>query len=221
VVVIQGLILKVIKMKKNVLAVGAHPDDIELGCGGTLAKHLRNGDRVYVLVMTNGEQGKHTPERKECFASLMNLGLKEEDVFFGNFPDGAISDDVKTVDFIERLLVKLGITRVYTHYYNDRHQDHRACSNAVSSAARRIPEILLFQGPSTRVPFEPHYFIELSEDEMDKKFGALECYKTQIDKGIVNLDWVENLAKYNGLSHHKEYAEAFAINHVLKGKNDL
>ncbi len=81
-------------MKKDrnvILAVGAHPDDIEIGCGGTLAKHIERGDDVYVIVMTNGERGNHNMDRSECLRSLQTLGVKG--VFFGNFP--AILDEVK------------------------------------------------------------------------------------------------------------------------------
>ena len=55
--------------RKNILAIGAHPDDVELGCGGTISKHLELGDEVYVLIMTNGEKGSHAPNREECFKS--------------------------------------------------------------------------------------------------------------------------------------------------------
>jgi LmbE family N-acetylglucosaminyl deacetylase len=208
-------------MMRNILAVGAHPDDVELGCGGAISKHLELGDNVFVLVMTNGEQGKHTPERKECLSSLKLLGIKEENIFFGNLSDGNIKDDCSTVNLIENYILKFEIDRVYTHYPIDRHQDHRNCSRAVSSAARKVQEILLFQGPSTKVPFEPHYYVELSENHLNIKLNALNSYKSQIEKGIVNLDLVESILKVNGMTHNRKYAEAFAINHLLRGENDV
>src|SRR3989338_7266687 len=163
---------------RRILAVGAHPDDVELGCGGVIAKHIFLGDSVFVLVLTNGERGNHATNQEECLASMTSLGIKKENIFFGNLPDGYISDDHRTVDLIEFYIKKFDITRVYTHAPHDRHQDHRNCSNAVSSAARKIPEIFLFEGPSTKSPFEPHYFIQLSEEQFNRKLNALKCYKT-------------------------------------------
>ncbi len=206
------------RVKNVVLAVGAHPDDIEMGCGGALAKHLEVGDEVYCLVLTNGERGNHSLGREECLVSSKLLGLK--DIFFGGFTDGFLTDDFETVNLIEGFINKLGVNRVYTHSPHDRHQDHRNCSRAVSSAARKITEILFFQGPSTTT-FEPHYFIQLSDGHFEKKISSVRCYKSQIGKGVVDPRWLTNLAELNGAMCNEKYAEAFAVNHIIRGKNDV
>lgn len=203
--------------KKAILAVGAHPDDIELGCGATIAKHLEAGDLVFVMIITNGEWGSHTYTRKECLDSLRTLGIKGSHIIFGDFPDGHLSDNRETVEFIEAQINRLNISRVYTHCPMDRHQDHRNCGNAVSAAARKVQEILLFQGQSTHPNFEPHYFVGLSEENFRKKLDALNCYKTQVKKGCVNLRWIRNLAELNGIACRRKYAEAFAVNHIFRG----
>jgi len=205
----------------NILAVGSHPDDVELGCGGTLAKHIFNGDEVFVVILTNGEQGGHCAERKECLGSLIHLGIPESNIFFGNFPDGYVIDNQKTVEYIESIIRRYNITRVYTHSPKDRHQDHRNCSNAVSSAARKVPEIFLFEGPSTLSVFEPHYFICINEDGLNKKLDSLKKYESQIKKGIVNLRAIEQLAGFIGAKHGSNYGEAFEINHILKVGDDI
>lgn len=205
----------------NILIIGAHPDDIEFGCGGSIIKHLELGDNVFVLIMTNGEQGNHPSNREECLNSLSSLGLKELNILFGNFPDGNLIANNITIDFIERYINKLNITKVYTHCLNDRHQDHRNCCNAVSSAARNVPEIFFFQSPSTNVSFEPHYFIELSEDNLKKKIRALNHYQSQIKKGGVDMRFVENLAGVNGKICDVNYAEAFALNHIFRRESNV
>lgn len=208
------------KSGNNVLAVGAHPDDIEFGCGGAITKHLKLGDRVFILIMTNGERGNHSFNNQECLDALECLGVKRSDIIFGNFPDGYLRYDHKTVSFVEDYIKKFDIKRVYTHYPNDRHQDHVSCSKSVSAAARKIPELLLFQGPSTNDPFEPHYFIELLNEHLQKKIEALERYRTQTEKGILNLRLVEGLALIHGRRGDARYAEAFALNHLfMKNKN--
>ena len=205
----------------NVLVVGCHPDDVELGCGGTIAKHLERGDSVYALTLTNGEQGKHAPNLKECLQSYKTLGIPKNNSFFAEFPDGYIRDDQRTVNFIEELIKQKGITRVYTHHYNDRHQDHRNCSKATSAAARKVNEIYLYEGPSTNPGFDPHIFLEISKSQLQKKLDALSCYQTQIKKGIVNLDWIKSLAGHRGFAGNVPYAEAFAPNHIFRGGSSV
>ncbi len=206
-------------MADNILFIGSHPDDIELGCAGTVSKHIALNDNVYVLVMTNGENGGHTPTMQECYNSLKSLGVKESNIILGNFRDGFLSDDCKTVSFIEGHIKRLSITKVYTHDPHDRHQDHRHCSMAVSAAARKVPSILLFQGPSTNVLFEPHYFVELEESHLSKKLECLGKYESQIKKGCFKLDWIQSLAGVNGQMCNARYAEAYAINHIFEGGN--
>ncbi len=205
-------------MKKAILAVGAHPDDIEIGCGATIAKHLEIGDSVFIMIITNGEWGSHPYNRKECLNALRTLGIKGSHIIFGDFPDGHLSDNRETVEFIEAQINRLNINRVYTHYPMDRHQDHRNCSNAVSSAARKVAEILLFQGQSTQPNFEPHYFVSVSEENMRKKLDALFRYESQIKKGCINLRWIKNLAELSGIACRNKYAEAFAVNHIFRGE---
>lgn len=205
----------------NILAVGSHPDDIELGCAATIVKHLENGDRVYALILTKGEMGGHIADQSECFDSLTKLGVKKEDIFFGNLSDGFVSDSRETVNLIEELITKLNINRVYTHDYHDRHQDHRNCSKAVSSAARKVEEILLFQGPSTDVSFQPHFFEKITPTQLKKKISALASYKSQVKKGIVELRRVSLQAGVNGGFCNSRYAEAFALNHLIRGETDV
>lgn len=206
------------KKKYIVLAIGCHPDDVELGCGGVISKHIERGDEVHVLVLTNGDKGGHSNNMSECREAMKILGVKS--LTFGNFSDGYLTDSYEVVNFIEKLINKYNVNRIYTHDSNDRHQDHRNCSLATSAAARKLKEILLYQGPSTNNLFEPHYFVELSDRHFNKKINALKSYKSQVEKDIVNLEWVDNLAKLNGWKCKTKYAEAFALNHVLKGGED-
>ena len=206
------------KESKNVLFVGAHPDDVEFGCGGTLVKHVQRGDSVFCIVLTNGEKGSHSPKNMECIGSLKFLGVK--DVFFGGFSDGSLLDNYETVSFIESIIKELRIDRVYTHDPNDRHQDHRNCSRAVSSAARGIKEIFLFSGPSTTF-FNPHYIIELTEKQIDKKIKALSLYQSQLKKPSFNLSSIKPIAKVLGSKYNIQYAEAYNLNHLIVGGEDV
>lgn len=208
-------------MKNIILATGAHPDDIELGCGGTLKKHIISKDKVYGLVLTKGEKGDHCPRGNEYNNSSNFLGM--EDMINFGLEDGEVRDNHSTISRIEELIQKLNPVIVYTHTPNDRHQDHRYCSNAVKSAARFVPKLLLFETPSSTSEFTPHYFSDITKT-LDFKIKALRKYRSQIKKGIVNLDWIKEQAGYWGhklrINNKKKiYAEAFEINHIILDDN--
>jgi LmbE family N-acetylglucosaminyl deacetylase len=208
-------------MSKNILAIGSHPDDVELGCGGALVKHILIGDNVFVMILTRGEHGGHTQITQECMNSLKTIGIAEKNIILGGFPDGFVPNNLEIVDFIERWIKKLDVIKVYTHYPNDRHQDHRNTSLAVSSAARKTSEILYYEGPSSIINFDPHYYIELTRPHLDLKLKAIGCYKSQVSKGIVNLSLIESQAQVYGAKNNVGYAEAFMINHIVRGGNDV
>ena len=88
----------------NILAIGAHPDDIELGCFGTLALHQQNGDSIFGILITNGESGGIPEIRKkesENAAKLIKMKLS-----FGGFPDGKFSSDIDLVRYIDKIINK-------------------------------------------------------------------------------------------------------------------
>jgi LmbE family N-acetylglucosaminyl deacetylase len=207
--------------KHRALFIGAHPDDIELGAGGTLLKHLGRGDDVYVLVVTRGEKGNHSQTMSECHASFQSLGVKPSNIKIAEFPDAHLKDDHTLIDFIETYAKEVDPTRVYAHHFEDRHQDHRYLSKAVSAAARNFPQLLLYEGPSTAQTFNPHYYIPISKQQLDGKISSLGCYTSQIEKGIVDLERVKLTARIRGMDNNVRYAEAFGLNHFVLGENDV
>src|ERR1039457_1414594 len=109
---------------KVVLAVGAHPDDIELGSGGTLYKAVQEGAQVIALYMTRGGKTIDTNVRmRESIEAMQILGVKE--VCFENFPDTEIPDSFEAINCLEQYALKYQPDIVLTHSINDTHQDHR------------------------------------------------------------------------------------------------
>ncbi len=200
-------------MGEIILAVGAHPDDFELGCGGTLLKHCLEGQPVYGLILTKGQNGNHSPDLSEALASLRRFGLKESRIL--DFPDGELVDSLPYVSRLEEEIRRIGPSRVYTHTGNDRHQDHRNCSRLVQSAARFIPQVLLFESPSTTTDFSPTYFSNISHT-LEQKLATLRMYESQVDKGTIDIDFVRAQALYWGFRSKAKngvtvYAEAFEV----------
>ena len=111
----------------NILAIGAHPDDIEFGCGGALLKYSGSGHNVFFLVLTKGDLGGDPVVRlREQKEAALFLGAK--DVFWGNFNDTELLGTRETILKIEEVLNKVSSDVLFLNYYNDVHQDHRAAS---------------------------------------------------------------------------------------------
>jgi len=199
----------------NVLAVGSHPDDIELGCFGILGLHQKNNDKIFGIVLSNGELGGNLEERKnESKASAKLIDMK---LFFGNFPDGKIPDSIDTINFIEKIINKYSINVVYTHTVNDRHQDHRNVAKATISASRFVDEVYSYESPSTLTSFSPQVFVDITPTIEIKK-QALAIQKTQIKRYYMEIQSSEGLAKYRAFQSGKknQYCEAFEVVRFFK-----
>ena len=135
-----------------VLAVGAHPGDMELGCGATLALFKRNGHKFFALVLTKGEaSGNPTAREKECRLSAKRLGL--EKLFFGGLRDTKISEGIETIMAIEKVVSLLKPDFVFSHSFKDGHQDHGNTGLASLSVARNSKKVLLYESPAARRDF--------------------------------------------------------------------
>jgi LmbE family N-acetylglucosaminyl deacetylase len=191
----------------NVLAVGAHPDDIELGCGGALLAHRRRGHTVALLVMTTGERGPQASRSRvqEQEDAAARLGAR---LFWGGFDDGAVPDGRPAIDVIQRALRATGAELVYTHAPDDTHQDHRATSVASRAACRRLPRLLMYESP-TSVAFSPTVFVDVA-GKVEHKLDLLRTHVSQVLKnGLVDLEAVEAQARYRGFQARVHHAEGF------------
>jgi LmbE family N-acetylglucosaminyl deacetylase len=191
----------------QVLAVGAHPDDIELGCGGTLVRHVARGDEVTIVVLTNGGLGTldGMSRRAEQVAAARCLGAH---LVWGDFEDGEIPSGTPTIDVIDRAVAESGAQVLYTHAADDTHQDHRATAEASLAAGRRVPTILHYETPSTQ-RFDPTVYIDVST-ALDAKLESLRAHLSQVLRvGPVDLEAIEAQARFRGSQGRMRFAEAF------------
>jgi len=193
----------------KVVAVSVHPDDFCLGIGGTLALHVRRGDSVRVLVLSNGERGGN-PEvrRKEAVASSEILGV--DDIRFLEMPDGHVDDSIETVCRIEGYINEDGPDRVYCGSNKDRHQDHRYASLATLSAGRMVGEIFLYEGMSAWTSFEPTTYVDVT-DVIDIKMESIAAHRSQEDRYYMRPSSVKGQNQFRGWQAHVKYAEAFEV----------
>jgi LmbE family N-acetylglucosaminyl deacetylase len=191
----------------RVLAIGAHPDDVELGCGGTIAAHTEQGDSVTMLVMTDGELGRvgGMDRRFEQRRAADRLGAE---VRWGGVPDGAVPEGLESVRIIESIINDVRPDVVYVHAPADSHQDHRATATAAIAAGRDIVSILQYQSPST-LHFSPFVFVDISL-HLDAKLAALREHTSQVDRNArLEIDAVEAQCRYWGQQARTTFAEAF------------
>jgi LmbE family N-acetylglucosaminyl deacetylase len=168
-----------LRQQKRVLAIGAHPDDVEIGCGGALAKHQAKGDILHILTLSRGAAGGDTNVRTaeaQRAAELLGARLK-----FGNLQDAHITDGVETIGIMQAAIHDLRPTHVYTHCIEDTHQDHRAVHSASLVAARGIPNVYCYQTPSSTVEFRPNRFVDIT-DFIKEKLQLIGAYRSQAER---------------------------------------
>jgi LmbE family N-acetylglucosaminyl deacetylase len=196
---------------RRVLAIGAHPDDLELGCGATLLAHSAAGDAVTMLVMTGGENGPAGAggtdvRRREQEAAATLLGAR---LRWGGLADCSVAADATTVGLIEQVVRETGADLVYVHAPDDSHQDHRAVTAATLAAGRRLSRVLHYQSPST-LTFTPTVFVDVTM-HLSGKLAALGAHASQVEQSaMVEPDAVVASARHWGSQARIGYAEAFA-----------
>ncbi len=229
------------KNKKNVLVVAAHPDDEVLGCGGTIAKHIEQGDQVEVVILAEGITSRETKQNqigqsKEIFklseaAKKANHILGVKKLTLNNFPDNRIDslDRIQVIKFIESVIKKCNPEIIYTHHAGDLNIDHRRTHESVVTASRALPgcginTLLFFEVASSTESqtagsapyFMPNWFVDISST-LEKKLDALRAYETEMrewphPRSIKSL---QNLAMWRGTSIAIEAAEAFMLGRHL------
>lgn len=218
------------------LVIVAHADDEALGCAGTIAKHIDNGDSVNVIFMTDGVSSRniksqqHEIERKSAMDSAMKvLSIEHYQCF--NFPDNQM-DSVPLLEVtkvIETVIEKVKPSIIYTHFSHDLNIDHQITHQAVMTACRPIKdssvkEIYSFEvlssteWQSTSQPsFQCQYIVDITP-YWHKKEQALLCYQEELrsfphSRSIV---CIEALATLRGATHGFIKAEAFQVERILK-----
>lgn len=194
----------------NILAIGAHPDDIEFGCGGTLAAYAEAGHSVSLFVATRGEYGGDPEVRqREQEESARIIGAQE--VFWGGYSDTEISLNRDLIIALEKVIKQVRPEMIFVNYFDDTHQDHRNLAQGTLSATRYIPNFLFFEVPTTQ-NFTPNCYVNILR-VLGKKLACLEAHRSQISKTNIEdltiLESAVSCANFRGIQGRVKYAEAF------------
>ena len=194
----------------RVLALGAHPDDIEAGCGGTLMKYAINGHRVFQMVMTAGEQGGRGAIRKRE-QQRASQHLHVEKIFWGGYRDTEVPAGQRLIQKIERVVKEVDPHFIFVHYHDDTHQDHRNLAVGTITATRYTRNVLFYEGPTTQ-NFSPTVFVDI-DTVLEKKIDALKAHRSQVMKtnieGLTIVDIIRSSAHFRGIQGRITNAEAF------------
>ncbi|MBI1846962.1 MAG: PIG-L family deacetylase [Candidatus Rokubacteria bacterium] len=194
----------------NVLAIGAHPDDIEYGCGGTLTLYAQRGHEVHLFVASDGAHGGDAAVRhQEQQDSALVIGARE--VFWGGYPDTEVPLGRELIARIEGVIRQVRPQMIFVNSPDDTHQDHRHLAQAAVSATRYVPNFVFFEVPSTQ-NFTPNCYTNI-EKVLDRKLACLEAHHSQVAKTNIEdltiLELAVSCANFRGIQARVKYAEAF------------
>jgi LmbE family N-acetylglucosaminyl deacetylase len=204
-------------MSLNILALGAHPDDIEYGCGGTLLKFAKQGENIFYLVLTKGEFGGNPKIRqREQEKAMRLLGVKK--IFWGGFKDTELPNERIIITFIDEVIKEVKPEEVYVNYSDDIHQDHRTLAECALAASRYIKKVLFYEDYTSN-NFVPDIFVDI-EDVLEEKKALIQIYASQVTKAYPSkLDMVESvkaIANFRGFQGKVKYAEGFRAFRFLR-----
>lgn len=202
----------------NVLAIGAHFDDIELGCAGALAKHKANGDNIFIYVATLSGYNNHKNEiiRADKVASIEGeraAKILGATLYCGKFPTMQLEFCEELNIDILNVLNKHKIDTVYTHWHGDVHHDHQALSRATMHCARHIPRILMYRSNWYHSPYEfkGNFYVDIT-DFWHIKEKAIRAHQSEFDRaGTKWLEFFMNEAKNSGMKINVLMAERYEV----------
>ncbi|MBP2029467.1 LmbE family N-acetylglucosaminyl deacetylase [Methanohalophilus levihalophilus] len=209
-------------MKPTILAMGAHPDDMELEAGGTLAKFAKKGYNVNLLILTSGgytdsSGNKYSNDqlKNEAIDSSKILGIKN--VIFLDYETTNLPSGGSIIGEVDSIVDDLRPDVFISHHPFDSHQDHKAAADIMFAVSRqgRVKTVLsgstLPYRPNV-FAFRPQFFVDITET-IDVKLEAIRAYNTQYTKfgGELLIERVKAMAKTHGWAMGYDFAECFEV----------
>ena len=203
----------------NILAIGAHPDDVELGCGGFLLSAARSGHAVFVYTATRGSAGGDPRQRTaEAQKSAQFIGAKA--LWLDDLPDSRLEEGLELISRIESRIDLVGPDLILTHFSNDVHLDHRTVARATLEAGRFDSNILAYETPLTR-GFDPKVYFDVS-DVIDDKVQLVRMFASQSQKFYLRADAIRGLAQFRALQSRflgsAKFVESFVALKLCLGR---
>jgi LmbE family N-acetylglucosaminyl deacetylase len=200
---------------KRVLFLGAHPDDIELGCGALLHRVTKQTDVLCVTLSDNQKNPDLQNVKNEHHESMAVLGVPEEKVILGPFTTRVFHDSRQEIlEYFLKFRREFSPDLIFVHSKQDVHQDHLTMTDEALRAFRGIT-VLGFDVVRSSYGFFPHFLVEVSEEDVNKKIEALSKYETYRDRYYFNSDLTRSIMVRHGALAERPFAEGFDILRIV------
>ena len=200
---------------KRVLFLGAHPDDIELGCGALLHHIVRHTDVLCVTLSDNQQNPDLENVREEHYDSMGVLGVPKEKIVLGPFTTRVFPETRQEIlEYFLKLRREFNPDLIFVHSRQDVHQDHLTMTDEALRAFRGIT-VLGFDVVRSSYGFFPHFLVEVTEEDVNKKIEALSKYETYRDRYYFNRDLTRSIMVRHGALAERPFAEGFDILRIV------
>ncbi len=200
----------------KILFLAPHTDDIEFGCGGTIAKFAQEQKQIFAVAFSAAEESVPSGldrdiNRKNMFEALKILGVNKENCSILNFKVREFPQNRQLIlDEILRIKKEIEPDMVFLPSTFDTHQDHQVISNEGFRAFKKTT-LIGYEIPWNNLTFTTNMFVKISESEMEKKLESIRTYISQLGRSYLDDDFIRSLARTRGGQSGFKYAEAFEI----------
>ncbi len=200
---------------KRVLFLGAHPDDIELGCGALVHHIVKKTDVMCVTLSDNQKNPDLLAVKNEHLEAMSVLGMPKEKIVLGPFTTRVFPNSRQEIlEYFLKLRKDFQPDLIFTHSRQDVHQDHNTMTDEALRAFRGIT-VLGFDVVRSSNGFFPHFLVEVSEEDVNKKIEALSKYKTYRDRYYFNNELTRSIMVRHGALAERPFAEGFDILRIV------
>ncbi len=200
---------------KRVLFLGAHPDDIELGCGALLHHIAKETDVLCVTLSDNQKNPALKNLVNEHYQSMAVLGVPKEKVIIEEFITRKFPDlRQEILEYLLEIRSEFKPEIVFVHTRQDIHQDHNVATEEALRAYRGIT-VLGYDVVRSSYGFFPHFLVEVTEEDVEKKIEALSQYETYHEKYYFESDLLRATMIRHGALAERPFAEGFDILRIV------
>lgn len=188
----------------KILAFAPHPDDIELGCGASISKWIKEGHEIYAISLSTRNENENEFDESCRIMGISNYERYEFPVRRFNQCRQQILD--RLLDIGRRISPDL----VIIPSTSDTHQDHQVVRDEGFRAFKRV-SLIGYEMPQNNSTFNTTMFVRVSKKDVDIKFKCLSCYKSQDGRPYLTKEFIESLARVRGMQAGSEFAETFEV----------
>lgn len=207
----------------NILAIGAHFDDLELGCSGTLMNHVENDDTVYMLVVTDSgyRNARGVPVRSKEVALQEGKAAADligAELILLNYETFLVPNDEGLTRRLLECIENFRIDTIYSHWIHDVHRDHEYSGKCALMAGRHVPRFLMYRSNyyGSDREFRGNFYLDISL-VMERKIQVVNTHKSELERVRHRwIDFVRNQCANDGMRVGVQYAECFEVVRYLR-----